>query len=998
MLFLGAMPAFARVLTPDVDFTIADACDAASVCTGVEVDSDLGGIRLAPGYDEGHVDMPFLVSDLRDRNLRIDATRGNSVRNGDFETLDESGEIPLVFEASSDSDDGPVGGIWMSSRANPSHGPWDCVPTGEADEDRGLCVDYNGQLKQLFPFVPGEHYRMRFSIDEWVDGCNDETCGGSDGLWLPDDKELNVKLAFYDASFTPIEFVNPRTLSATTSYTVASLLASAEGEHGFRFRTIDCEEHALYEGGSGSDPNDFIFEFCAGTDESNIAYTAIVFNMPNDDEPKRTAYVRLDDVVVDRESQVEISVLRESTGEVLATSTLSSGFLPVLEADLASDEPVLVRVTLRGADADSGPVVHGLALDTGHGLEVTAGTITACFERPRLGFTGLIPPVQEWNDAGQESLRTECDDPFADESEPSPLCADLLVENGVSRWRRAFQEHEAQLHWSDEEGLTLEPNAQATGTSRLAEMRKRDGRTMMHRHAELAANGFEILGIAEPLDIEGALDTLCAETGECASCDGSPECVLDLNAEYVRALVDLFDGSTSLSATTGETLFPPRIDRWQILVEHNLGAIDWYHTLFGADPFHAEDGQVLNALASAVWDAIEADEAAGERSGDDLIAVATSLNGNRGCYDRNYIEDVWNGSSSVDASLFTNFGYNTLINLKRSCDPEAFVTERDAVEAALPDDWRERLDSIGAYSVRRDLWDPADPEQLRGFGSRLAAKRTARQTLSNLSLPAEDIYWYSLFSSEGWVGKNLSEANYDADWRLSGWTALFDRKEGSGILTGDAGIEPDPDGASFDDTPTEFAPTDAGKVFLSISRALSTSSPATSDVAVQTDDWVRGTDHVTAAALDGEQYHSALYLDENGDWVLALWFLRDYEHGTGDDGRALSLFDGVLDDGFEDSRLHDIVVHGSADFDPLLAVRVERIHLDGSAASEVEIDDSTDSSVELPGVPLGEEPTLLRFVMDPGGTVECQVPEPGFGLGLMMGLTLLVAMRPGRHA
>jgi hypothetical protein len=861
----------------------------------------------------------------------------------------------------------------VSSRRYQSHGPWSHEPCS-TEEDHNVCVDYNGTLKQLFRVAPGEPYRLSFSVDETT---------------LPEDASFTVAMAFYDESFEQLGFRHPVKgveVDEIQEYNIGSFPPDTAARHELRFRAIDCDEHLMYEAGTAISTEDVYFNFCLDYGEESVHYAAIDFVVVDRESEERTAYVKLDDVVIERERAIEIEILRElgsgddSDGaageELLQSSTLTSGFFAELSPTIASDDEIVLRVRLRSLIEGASPVVTRLSLPRALPLQVVTKSPVACFDQPRLGFTGRIPPRAEWNDATREQMRTLCVDPFEDaltefEGE-APLCTDLLVASGVSRWRSSIsKQYLSELEWSPDVGMSFELEPPAWEDGGMNDLTHSDGETELRRYAELRDAGFEILGIANPKDLESFCDPLPAGVSS------RRDCLLGVSRDYISAYVDMFDGETSIDldgTEVAESVVPPRIDRWQILVEHNLDRYRWYHTdpfdPYDGNPFGGDDSTVLNELASAVLGTIEDEIALGVRSADDPVTVATSMNPHDECYDWDYIEMLWRGSTIPDPTLFTHLGVNTFI---RDCTPEGFSTDLPRLDELVDRPWSDALLSVGAYNARKTLFDPArgdydeewNGDWERGYGEFLYAKRTARQTLVNLSLPAEDIYWYNPFDMDGWKGSNL---HHDPTWRLNSWASLFERRLGTEIGRGILGDTHDDLTAGADEA-SVYEANSAGIAFLTIARYLSNSSPVGSH-AFRLPELVRGPG--PPDALSGEAYHTGFYQDHEGNWVLALWFFRDYEHGSGEKGEELNHFDGLMDHGFEERRLHDVLVAGSDAIDLTSVARAEVIRLDGSRPQPSAMRRIGSGRLLLRNVVVGEEPVLIRLIRDGESASPCE--------------------------
>ena len=127
-----------------------------------------------------------------------------------------------------------------------------------------------------------------------------------------------------------------------------------------------------------------------------------------------------------------------------------------------------------------------------------------------------------------------------------------------------------------------------------------------------------------------------------------------------------------------------------------------------------------------------------------------------------------------------------------------------------------------------------------------------------------------------------------------------------------------------------------------------------------------------AELLGGEQYHSAMFQDGDGNYILALSFSRSYEYADGSANDQMNYISGVHDAGFREFRPHDVGIAVPASWTVDNLVSAEVIRLDGTRPRPIRFTTDADASrVTVNGVVLGEKPVLIRLIMSDAVPPDC---------------------------
>ncbi len=895
------------------------------------LDTDAGGY-----LEEGYVDISVLPNDVTARNLLVKAELVNTLFQGDFEGLTSSDILMHVPKDSANYSD-PIPGVWFSDASWPKHLP-EVVAGGTGS---AASIRNQGTLFQFFRVHPGESYRLTFDIDP---------------SGLDSGQAVTVRLSFYTndplgtgptGPFGRLLLRQAKFQDTTKTTETIQIFRTEPGdgpqsEVKLRFRIIDAEDHLIYQGGDGEYPDDVMFNFTRDdvggplpvvdpaldtTDAAYIirsAYTAddIVYaavELAPNWRGSSSAYAIVDNVRLVREDQVEV-VLLDAFDNPIESSTLLTGFR-------VTERPSTIRVYLRTSIPTETPSVESITICDGFRVDLAAGAEIGNIDQNRLGFTGFISPRLDWNDKTLPDIRTEIVDPSTGVAENALT---YLVNHGISRWRNALLASYLNMSYSTSTGLGLCLRDNETDHYHI------DGQVLATRYRNLADAGFTILEIIEP---DGIIDDSGKYTSTFDDAPTTPSDKASLHIDFTRLVTELCsDGATHMFADGSSVDFPV-ISNYQVSVETNLGTDDaWYWILFPPVPNYAAHVEQLNDMAAAIQGASPTG-----------ATIATSISTTtQGCFAADYFSNLWSSAPAygLDASLFTYLGINTFSN--SVCTPEMFPAAiGDLRTGYLDPSWAGYDLAIGAFSEKRTIYDPGpcfvNGTWDRAYGEDLFAKRVARATLNNLRLPAKEIYYYALFD-ESWVSGSGCPPGYnlcfDPGWKSGTWTTLLDRVDGTGLLGWGDALET----GNFT-TATQYIPNRGGIAFLEIGEILSSASPYESSLRKY---------HLTSPQ---EYYHHALFKDLDGNWIVALWFFKEYDYAT-DAGDWLS---GAYDSGFLETRLVDLVLPSSLGS----VSRATLIPLDGQYAESLRIGTLPSGNSIVDGMAVGEMPVLVKLELEP---------------------------------
>lgn len=918
-----------------------------------------GHLRLAKDtsgnfVEEGWFEVEDAAALFSQRMIRVAGQAVSSIVEGTLE--DASGAESTIYfyhpnKISHGKFQHKTTGLWFTSD-NGSR------PSIDSDGSGGYVatIDQRADLEQFFAVAPGESYRLRFTLDPT--GLYTATGDAGDP---EDDQAFSAVLHFFDEDFRKLHFRDPKN-GEIVDQLVLQRFTAPDGSQdvSLRLRVMDCDDHLQFVSSDGT--TEVQFNFCSGGDDSTYL-SEFLYDGTSDEEYEYRdltaadvahASVRfatewlgsdyhdhaalLADVEVHREDQIEVQLL-DDDGTLLQRSSLLGGFLSEDLVAASDESDKVLRLVLRSHLGDASPFVARMRVFRAARARVDLSTVVLDVGVPRLGFAGHPPPRIEWY---QHDLayRTEAIDPFDGTTVP---LLDLLVENGVTRWRNSLQVGSFEVSWDD----TADPGDEYAGLSMPLSARDdvddhldMDGESWVRRYGELAESGFEILGLVEPngfVDWDEDLDEIVwrskwrAEgfgTTDDTNGDGEPDgivesheldWVLALHQGYARRQVELLSGTSSEPTTDGD-FTPPYVPHWEVLNEHNNNADRRWHRRLFPDP--ADHVAALNGMAGTVRDYAT-----------DPLTVQTSLAGNGYCFDVEYVEQYWTDTFEPSPEDYTHLGVHCY---ERGCATEERRLHLAGLRDALTADWKTKSMTVGEYGIQRgEYWPDCEDEWDRELGGAAFGKMVARATLTLLSLPTEQLYYYAPFAG-AWRGGTLA---YDPCWRAEKMFNLFERVPGPGWLG-------DEDESTLDGDPAEaslYEVNEGGRAFLGIARELSVSSPVLSN------SWTPPEAEV--------ELHCEAFLNGEGELVLALWFFRDdvYSHVQ------TNFLSGVADTGFVERRRYDVRVTGLHARGPATV-----IYLDGRPEGTVPVAHLGPGDLRVLALELGEMPVLVRLRLAPG--------------------------------
>ncbi|MBI4411815.1 MAG: hypothetical protein HY541_04965 [Deltaproteobacteria bacterium] len=823
----------------------------------------------------------------------VDATRVNSLSHGDFESV-TANQINLESSLNQSMLSSLVSSQWIADASGSSYKP-SIVDDGSGNH--AAVLTKRGSLYQYFKILPGEGFR--FMVD--LNGSNLGERSGIDQLFY-------LSLQFFDKNFSRLNFLNPVADSTVSELSNFKNYSSTDDRLtvDVLLHTIDCQDHVKYKKEDGTHGADVFFNHCkqpggsaqttsAGNTylEEDITYGAVELKL----NWQGDGTASIDDISVDYLNQIQMAVI--SNNAVVARSWPG-------EHDLYIENPsaeVTLRLYLRTLVPAQTPTVKSLSLSSGETHKVQVGNMLAAFAEPRIGFTGIIPPTQEWYDA--PTVRSECLDPF--EGNASLGCWDFLTKYGVGRWRTNIPLNNFNTTLND--GTYSLPFHEGNYSNKV------EPRTFLPHLAQASEAGMEILMI-----IDGACDGTywfgsqsydCfwdGTSGELKSAfDPTPSDNTDdanqsieLMRQVAKRFVSLFNGNQTYVFSDGSTVKLPPIGRWELGVETNIAEPEWYTLLSDED-----EAAYLSGIAKTI------------RQEDTDAHVETSLNPNNSTihqtFDYDYIESIL---SKAEAENYTHFNFNTFNN-GTDIQPEEWLVDWPLLkEQSYFGSWKDKTLAVGAYDYARTKYDPDCSDKWeRGFGDQRYAKLLARATLVALSLPAEEIYDYIFFGGEGWAGGNLS---YEPCWKAE-WDSgtIFERVVDTGVLAGK-------------DEPSQYELNSGGLALITIAKYISSSSPFETTVE------------------DGGSLYATYFESSGGSRYFALWQGYDDQYGAD----YMGYVSGQADHGYEAGRLVNITLDGAGSFS-----RATRIPLDGTALESLAVTNGLIQKILLEG----DMPVLIKL-------------------------------------
>lgn len=812
--------------------------------------------------DSCYIDIPVSKDTVNQQMIVLEEERANFFVDGDFDDI--STDDIVFIEDEEDAEVTKNVGSWYSVATANAYKP--------AVENGKLEINKRGALSQIWNVLPGEEYELSYDVDL-------SSLGEKDG----EDQQFYLSLYFYDADGNIVTFLNPTDDSEKEGITVLSAAYYTNKDNvkseKLAIHAIDCEEYTKYNDGEGTYDGDVTFNQCKSTSgkqltkENDIVYGEIAFLVNWDGE----GTVTLDNVVLDYPKQVEVQLLN-AKGKVVQSSTEEQFYVNEFSG------VGTLRVYLRTANPALTPKLKTLTLGKNKEITATVGKKLATFTKPRLGYTASIAPSQDWYD--EFAVRSLCLDYFNGNAEMN--CWDFLVKYGVSRWRYNIPLDQIKTSLSE------------TTTTYSFEFYdgvyddQKEPVTELRHLAEAAEKGMEILLIIDAngegvywwgnneynayWDDTGNLNDDYDPTSNDNTDDATQS--IELMRQLTTWLVTEFDGAHSYMFSDKTEVSLPKINYWQVGVETNIVEPQWYDDLSDK-----EEADYLTTIAKAI------------KTVNSAAVIETSLNPYNSAihqtFDYDYLENVL---SKVDASYYTHFNFN-MFNDGDEIRPEEWQDDYTLLQKeSYFSKWKTKTLSVGAYDYLFNIYDPSCniDDWERGFGMHKFSKLLARNVLSGLALPTEDLYDYLLFSSEGWGGRTLK---YDDCWRSGGYmTNVFDRVSGTGIL-------------DAKDDPSQYELNEAGVVYFTIAKYLSTSSP--SSVTID----------------DG---YAATYLENPTGKYIVLWKVPTKKYAED----FMSYMGGYADEGEQGSQLVDMTLKGVSGI-----TTATRIPLDGSSQKTLIVKD-----------------------------------------------------------
>lgn len=847
--------------------------------------------------DECNIEIPVTVAQASDKFVTTEATSYDILEFGDFVGV-TSDTISLHTPKSDAYKVAKAAGSWYSSASWPGLKPK--LTTG-SDGTQDVIISGTGNLEQIFKIEPGEEFALSFTASTASTG----------------DETLFLGLTYYDKNFKALKFtypVNDTTVSSLSAFRTYKA-ATDDLEEEFLIRMMDCEDFTKYHKGDGLYPDDVIFNMCedaSGNPQTNedgtaytvndIAYAGISFNV-NYNTVGETATLKT--ASIKDMNPIHISVIDSSGAVIQESSNANELYVESLSTDAT------LRITLRTLSNSKTPEITSLDLDDAIGATVeTSSTVVEEFTKARMGATLAIPPTTEWVD--RDDLRSECLDDF--DGGTALNCWEFLTKYGINRMRYAIP--------SSYFKTTL------SGTTYSFEFRdgfvtnKMEAGTLLRRFAEANAYGMDILMIVEGScegqywwdggwqdcywDKDGNLNAAFDPTPNDTSDNVANE--MELYRQYTVNLATIFDGTHQATFSTG-TIDLPKIDNFQIGVETNIAQAIWYNNFTDAEEM-----------------AFLADQAAAIKGVNPSANVQTSVNPENSstvqAYPYDYLESILSG---VDPTNYTHFNYNTF-NDGYEVKPEDWLTAWPALQSKTYfSGWKDKKLSVGAFDYPHSTYDPYpdcnqttwDRRQQHGIAA--SSKLMARMLLTNLTLPNEDIYDYTLFSGEGYYGGNIT---YHECWRSGASMGnIFDRVTDSGSLSGK-------------DEPTQYKLNAEGVSYITIAKNLSISSP-----------------YATNVDSNDTTLHATLFKDKDGGKILALWQRDPYKYGAD----YMSYMSGQWDNGYTSKRAVSVRLKDVS------TVSATLIRLDGSSEESLTVTASGSDTVISNVVLDGDMPVLIQL-------------------------------------
>ena len=892
--------------------------DVVHTVDGLELDAS-GGAHVRDGSWRSRRLPAALVSG---RNVVLLAERVNSLVGGDFQDA----------EATNTDETVTTPGVW-SGPAFHGDGSARVHAFGRAASLEFTHAERNNFVGQYFETAPGREYRLSYQLAT-------RRLAACDAADLSDCEQFSSRLRLYGesdgAAGTLRSITIPSDQDGSPGFDERRFLTLVKhgSEDGGRYRARlmipDCETWSVYSDANGEVTLQHYSPATSCEDEIELGHLSFQYTSDTGG-----GVVTLDDVSLDREDQIEISILDATpggAGETLQSSTLDGGF--AVEPLDPSVTHVQLQIDLRTDRDDVSPTVRRLLLTDGVALVIqTTPTPLTTFDAPRMGISGGVQPSSEWNDGSLIALRSLCSDPADGGAYKS--CWEVLANHDATAWRiSGFELDALDTTYDEADGYTMSLSSR--------------GERSLARFMEATSYGMQpqlILGLnANYLDVHYGDDHLA-----------TPGDVATLMADYATHLVDLLDGDACDTADAACAAYGgvyPVVERWETFNEPDLEtfAPTW------KDLSDCEVADLQSAMAGAVRAA-------------DPSAFITSA-GLSSAANASYLEDTLE-------ALEPNFDANSF-HFYPGARPEdeiaAWWSGYDAARAAAPTGasactapgagdpmWEDLPVVVGEYGSDRRQYDArcdadgvftediaslaAWPTWRRGFGDEEHARQVARASLTFLGMPARQLLYWGAFSAE--------RATYAADpecWRTAAVDTkhLFERVEGTGAFDDDAG-------------PTYYEPNQAGVALLTLARYLSSSSPRTSAVI-----------SVGGRAVDPDDHYRSVVLERSDDEIiLALWWYRPYTFETrrqtdlthfnylaGDPDSTPEAPRGAYDAGFAERRVHDITLRGVS-ASGLAAV--ERIDLDGVVTDILTDASVVGGAVHIEGVSVSEMPTLLRI-------------------------------------
>lgn len=906
----------------------------------------------------GSVELSLAGFSAAGKLIKLVDTRISSLDNGDFETSQTINDHTVTKST----------GAWFAPLN---------VPTVASDTsgDHYVSLNRNGAspILQYFKMAPGTGYQIKFVWDSSNMLSTDSSV-----------QEFSVVLQYFDADFNKLQVNVPFDNKIAKGIDEGLFTKHHAGDEiNLRAYNIDCDHHRKYTANDGYYTSSIDFNFCLdasgnplkkldSTDTeigtysaSDLQYAALYFKSLIDgpESTDKTHDIKIKSVFVDREDQIEIELL-DDAGTILQSSTLDNGFY--VNPNIA---PTKIRVWLRSDKTTDSPKINSLTItSTGIATKVAIGAALATYSEPRIAGNASVTPRSEFNDESMTDVRT--------------LCKDTLNADEQKSCYKIFSDREMKVFRGGISTSYLEASYNSTNTD--YEFRLTDTAEFMYgtRYQQAFDQG-ALLGalIVFPdgpdskitmssslhrdycATITDTTNSCCYSGGKRRSGDTGWSCYLSdfpdptkkrtdtkeqalyMTKKYAEYATTLFNGTTVYTKDDGTTMTMPKPKFFEVFNEINGGSyrdgdvtVSWLSTPLTQTEFLS----MINSVADGIH---ETDPNA--RISTPSILGHTHLKYNYDIIDTDYLKNTIGSFSSsfTDVSLHPYVTYPST--------PEDILSEWETTKTILQDaGWGDRTVHTTEWGYTQNIYDPycnstsgtysihddavtTQPNWTRSWGENEHAKLVARQTLVHASLPFQYNFHYGIFSSEAeYGGYDIRTSSGYVCWKMGGTANfyLMDRIDGYGIFSGK-------------DEPTIYQPSTSGVAYLTLGN-LKIEDPYTSSISAETPRSDDSTEH----------YYSSAFKTKDGGLAVGVWFYKNYLYTDGSSD-YINFYTGTKDDGFTETRLHDVTLTGL----PIAPQTVIIQYLDGTSET-ANTEKAADGSLVVKGVVFGEMPVIIKMM------------------------------------